>query len=571
MTRQGLHNQHNNNSSFTHSNSMTKQRALPAILSALVVASGASTIVPAFINNGATNAQTVPVRTAQTPATGTILYVNPANGNDAAGAGTAQATPFKSITFALRQAQPGTIIQLAPGTYNAESGETFPLVLNQGITLRGDDSSKGQSVLISGGGFYTSPTFARQNITILAGNSAVVSGVTVTNPNGRGTGVWVESTNPTIQNSTFTQSVREGVFVTGTGNPKIENNIFTLNQGNGVSVAKNAKGEIRNNQFQNTGFGIAVSDNTSPLITDNQITQNNGGVVVSSTAKPVLRNNVIQDNRDHGLIAIQNAEPDLGTQENPGKNLIRNNGKKDPKKFFDIYNFTTSKIITAVGNDVDPTRTLGKVELVVAKVEPPPVVGGATAFKDVTGDYWAKAHIEALASRNIIAGFPDGTFKPNEPVTRAQFAAIIAKAFNPAAKREAANFTDVKNDFWAFQVIQTAARGGFISGYPDRTFKPQQQIERVQVLVALANGLGLTAANANVNSFFSDAARIPGYATSPVAAATSKGLVVNYPTVKQLNPTREATRAEVAAFVYQALVNAGQAQAIPSPYIVRTP
>ncbi|RUT01305.1 hypothetical protein DSM106972_068560 [Dulcicalothrix desertica PCC 7102] len=570
MTRQGLHNQRNNNSFFTHSNRMTKQRALPAILSALIVASGASTIVPAFLNNGATNAQ-VPTRTAQAPATGTILYVNSATGNDAAGAGTAEATPFKSISFALKSAQPGTIIQLAPGTYNAESGETFPIALNPGITLRGDDNSKGQTVLISGGGFYTSRTFARQNITILAGNDAVVSGVTVTNPNGRGTAVWVESTNPTIQNSTFTQSVREGVFVTGTGNPKIENNIFTLNQGNGVSVAKNAKGELRNNLFQNTGFGIAVSDSASPLITDNQITQNNGGIVISSTAKPVLRNNVIQDNRDHGLIAIQNAEPDLGTQESPGKNLIRNNGKKDPKKFFDIYNFTTNKIITAVGNDVDPTRTSGKVELVVAKVEPPPVVGGATAFKDVTGDYWAKAHIEALASRNIIAGFPDGTFKPNEPVTRAQFAAIIAKAFNPAPKREAANFTDVKNDFWAFQVIQTAARGGFISGYPDRTFKPAQQIERVQVLVALANGLGLTAPNVSVNSFFSDAARIPNYAASPVAAATSRGLVVNYPTVRQLNPTREATRAEVAAFVYQALVNAGQAQAIPSPYIVRTP
>jgi parallel beta-helix repeat protein len=574
MTRQGLHNQRNKNLPSSLGNRMNTQRALPAILTALIVASGTSTIVPAFTNNGATNAQT-PVRTVQTPATGTILYVNPTSGNDAAGAGTAEATPFKSITFALRQAQPGTIIQLAPGTYNKESGEVFPLVIPEKVTLRGDESSKGQSVLISGSGAYTSRTFARQNITILAGNETVISGLTVTNPDSRGTGVWVESTNPTIQNSTFTQSVREGVFVTGTGNPKIENNIFTLNQGNGVSVARDAKGEIRNNLFQNTGFGIAVSDKASPLITDNQINQNNGGIVITSSgtniARPILRNNVIQDNRDHGVIAISTAEPDLGTQESPGKNLIRNNGKKDPKKFFDIYNFNANKTLTAVGNDVDPTRTLGKIELVVAKVEPPVVEGGATAFKDVTADYWAKAHIEALASRNIIAGFPDGTFKPNEPVTRAQFAAIIAKAFNPVAKREAANFTDVRNNFWAFQVIQTAARGGFISGYPDRTFKPEQQIERVQVLVALANGLGLTAPNASVNSFFSDAGRIPNYAATPVAAATARGLVVNYPTVRQLNPTRQATRAEVAAFVYQALVNAGQAQAIPSPYIVRTP
>ncbi len=89
----------------------------------------------------------------------------------------------------------------------------------------------------------------------MAGNDAAIAGVTVTNPNSRGTGVWIESTNPTIQNSTFANSVREGIFVTGTGNPKIESSIFTLNQGNGISIAKQAKGEIRGNLFQNTGFG----------------------------------------------------------------------------------------------------------------------------------------------------------------------------------------------------------------------------------------------------------------------------------------------------------------------------
>ncbi len=259
----------------------------------------------------------------------------------------------------------------------------------------------------------------------------------------------------------------------------------------------------------------------------------------------------------------------MGTQESPGKNFIRNNGKKDPKKFFDIYNFTTTKTIIAVGNDVDPTRILGKVELVVAKVEPPP--GGAVTFKDVSANYWAKAYIEALASRNVIAGFPDGSFKPDAPVTRDQFAAIIAKAFNPAPKKDAIAFTDVKSDYWAFQVIQVAARGGFISGYPDKTFKPKQEIPRVQVLVALANGLGLTAPNPSVLSFYSDVASIPQYATNAVAGATAKGLVVNYPNVKQLNPNRQATRAEVAAFVYQSLVSSGTVPPIHSPYVVKTP
>jgi hypothetical protein len=67
---------------------------------------------------------------------------------------------------------------------------------------------------------------------------------------------------------------------------------------------------------------------------------------------------------------------------------------------------------------------------------------------------------------------------------------------------------------------------------------------------------------------YSDATVIPSYARSSVAAATENNLVVNYPNIKFLNPTQPATRAEVAAFVYQALVRSGQIQAINSPYIV---
>ncbi len=425
------------------------------------------------------------------------------------------------------------------------------------MTLQGDESTKGQAVLITGGGFYTSRTFARQDITILADQNTTITGVTVTNPNQRGTGVWVESTNPIIKNSTFTNSVREGVFVTGTANPKIENNLFVQNKGNGISVAKAAQGEIRNNVFQDTGFGLAIGGTSTPLIAENQIVQNQDGLFISESAKPILRKNVIQNNKRDGVVATVNALPDLGTNENPGGNLIRKNTR------YDLNNATKTNQILAIGNDIDQKRIFGSVEFVAATVPLQPV-----AFKDVSATYWAKAYIDALASQNIIAGFPDGSFKPNEPVTRAQFATIITKALKPPAKRASIDFKDVKNNFWAYAAIKSAYQSQFVSGYPDGNFKPQQQIPRVQALVSLANGLGLTANNQNVLSFYTDAAQIPSYAIAPVAAATARQLVINYPTAKQLNPNRQATRAEVAAFVYQALVNAGRAQPIPSSYLV---
>ncbi|MCW5316372.1 DUF1565 domain-containing protein [Nostoc sp. KVJ3] len=530
-------------------------------LTAMLVVSGGSILLPSQVNAGATNSKGIaPTLTAQVPTTSAAIYVNPATGADSAGAGATSTAPYKSISFALSQAQPGAVIQLAPGNYNQESGETFPLLLKPGVTLRGDEASKGQAILITGGGFYTSRTFARQDVTILAEQDTTITGVTVTNPNSRGTAVWVESTNPLIKNNTFTNSVREGVFVTGTGNPKIESNLFVQNKGNGISIAKAAQGEIRNNVFQDTGFGLAIGGTSTPLVVENQIIENQDGLFISESAKPILRKNVIQNNKRDGVVATVNALPDLGTNQDPGGNLIRNNTR------YDVNNATKTSKIVAVGNDINQKKIFGSVDFVAASVNVPP--GGPVAFKDVAANFWAKAYIEALASQNIIAGFPDGSFKPNEPVTRAQFATIVTKALTPPAKRAGIKFKDVATNFWAYAAIQSAYQSQFVSGYPDGTFKPQQQIPRVQALVSLANGLGLTTNNQNILSFYTDAAQIPNYAIAPVAAATARQLVINYPTVRQLNPSREATRAEVAAFVYQALVSAGRAQAIPSSYLV---
>jgi hypothetical protein len=69
----------------------------------------------------------------------------------------------------------------------------------------------------------------------------------------------------------------------------------------------------------------------------------------------------------------------------------------------------------------------------------------ATTFSDVEADYWARPFIQAVAERNVITGFPDGTFRPNQPVDRAEFAAMIQKAFNQTQVRQlsAGGFKDV--------------------------------------------------------------------------------------------------------------------------------
>lgn len=193
-------------------------------------------------------------------------------------------------------------------------------------------------------------------------------------------------------------------------------------------------------------------------------------------------------------------------------------------------------------------------------VAPAPAIAQTAQFSDVSSDYWAQPYIERLATEEIIAGFPNGTFQPEQPVTRAQFAAIVRQAFNQNRTRSAPSFGDVPANYWATQAIADAYAQGFMSGYPNGTFQPEQQIPRVQAIVSLANGLGF-APNSPVDQVlntYRDASQIPDYAESPVAAATENDLVVSYPDVNRLAPQSVTTRAEVAAFIYQALVAQGQ-------------
>ncbi len=192
---------------------------------------------------------------------------------------------------------------------------------------------------------------------------------------------------------------------------------------------------------------------------------------------------------------------------------------------------------------------------------------GDAVFSDIK-NHWAEEFIAGLAQQGLVSGYPDGSFKPDRQITRAQYAALLVKAFNPSPKRQANTFKDVGADFWAAEVIEKAYRAEFLSGFPDNTFLPNENTQKVQVLVSLVNGLGLSGSTTGALSKYEDRNSIPDYAKDEVETATAKGLVINHPNPRQMKPTASATRAEVAAMVYQALVDAGQMVAINSPYLI---
>ncbi|MEL7357753.1 MAG: HEAT repeat domain-containing protein [Cyanobacteria bacterium J06560_6] len=190
-------------------------------------------------------------------------------------------------------------------------------------------------------------------------------------------------------------------------------------------------------------------------------------------------------------------------------------------------------------------------------------------FMDIDSTYWASPYVQALTEANIISGFPDSTYRPDQEMTRAQFASILSGGFPTEAVRDPITFSDVPADHWASEAIASAYAKGFLSGYPDGTFGLDQPITRLEVLLSLTSGLGIdtTGATGEALTAFADSGEIPDWAAAAIAAATESQLVVNYPDVAQLNPQKNATRAEIAAIAYQALVNSGRANAIASEYI----
>ncbi|PSB21750.1 S-layer homology domain-containing protein [Phormidesmis priestleyi ULC007] len=264
------------------------------------------------------------------------------------------------------------------------------------------------------------------------------------------------------------------------------------------------------------------------------------------------------------------------------------------------------------------------------------VTAQTVSFPD-TSDHWAQPFIARLADRNIVTGYPDGTYRPNSPVDRDEFAAIIRDAFNQSKERSISSgsaFKDVPQGYWAAPAIKEAYQTGFLSGYPGGYFRPRQPVSKVEAVSSLARNLELqkaaqtsqqsatptassqstrpqparrqglmfpiastallaplirpvVAAAANtqssaatpvtpntpnqpktqspsalLNQYYQDANRIPAYAVDEVAAATRAGIVVNHPNVRVLNPNQPATRGEMAALIYQALVSQGRAEPI---------
>ncbi|MEM9215707.1 MAG: S-layer homology domain-containing protein [Cyanobacteria bacterium P01_F01_bin.150] len=226
----------------------------------------------------------------------------------------------------------------------------------------------------------------------------------------------------------------------------------------------------------------------------------------------------------------------------------------------------------AADADAADADDVGEVELSDLATDVP-----TEEFSDIEQDYWASPFIEGLRENNVVTGFVGGKFAPDSPVSRSQFAAQLYRAdqkydtFAQDSNAAALVYSDIPPSHPQADAISQVAKTGFMSGYPEGDFRPNDRVSKLEVLIALASGLNLDVpANPDevLRNSYGDSSDVPDWAVPKIAAATAAGLVVNYDDVRSLSSSKPATRAEASAMLYQALVSLDEAPAIDSEYIV---
>ena len=190
----------------------------------------------------------------------------------------------------------------------------------------------------------------------------------------------------------------------------------------------------------------------------------------------------------------------------------------------------------------------------------------AIAFPDVNSDHWAAAEIKLLSEQGVIVGYPDGTFKPDDNVTRAEFAAMAIRALNQHHTKvvQPVNFTDVTVDHWAYEDIQKALYFDLISYEKEgELFRPDDSVSRAESIAVAVNALttetiSLEKAKSVLAKRYIDTHTVPEWFLIPAGKAEILGMIVVIPSAKDaaLEAERPATRAEVAAILFKMMEQA---------------
>lgn len=191
------------------------------------------------------------------------------------------------------------------------------------------------------------------------------------------------------------------------------------------------------------------------------------------------------------------------------------------------------------------------------------IVGVSQAFaadySDLQKSHWAYKYINELTKEKVLYGYPDGTFRPDELATRAEFATMVVKSLHQEDYpiKETIDFSDVPKDYWAWGMIQRGVTFDMIKGVKDSKFRPEDSVTRAEAITVAINALtteniSMEKAKEVLNAIYTDAAVTQEWFIITAGKAQILGLITKIPGAeKLLNGEKPATRADLAVLLFK--------------------
>lgn len=187
------------------------------------------------------------------------------------------------------------------------------------------------------------------------------------------------------------------------------------------------------------------------------------------------------------------------------------------------------------------------------------MTGGATdissqQYPDVYDSHWASSDINRLSEQCILEGYPDGLFKPNRKISRAEMATMVAKGYNLdiTSTCDCTKFTDVPQSHWAHNYIAKAASENMVSGCGANKFFPNKNITRSEALTIMSKGINCPMDEAKAEEILSrykDGGTVPCWAKESIAKAIDNGALKNERNQDYIRPNDKTTRAEASSML----------------------
>lgn len=185
-------------------------------------------------------------------------------------------------------------------------------------------------------------------------------------------------------------------------------------------------------------------------------------------------------------------------------------------------------------------------------------------YTDMDESHWCYQSIKFLTEIGVLVGYPDGTYKPDIPVSRAEFASMAIKSLGQESRPvvQPINYRDIEPDFWGYDIIQKAVYNDLIPNGDGTDFRPYDPITRAEAITIAINALNTSniseqKANSIIEKSYEDYTQLPAWFLMAAAKSQMLDLDVIEPGHEgRMEPNRPMNRAEVAALLYKMMQEA---------------